>query len=275
MESIQYIWGESEEALLKDITLPLNHCNIPPKLLASLSFQQQPIPINIDNEALWYSDLVSEMAGLKCTKARAQVFQDYMQARFRLSKNRDEYSDDPPPRPKVNYRKLLLGWLFDSDNEQGAAWRSWVESRFGLITQYHKTPVPGPESTEYLHFWHKSNRATYNTNELYAQLDSVYVFCQQELKQRFFNRTHLMLYRGCTDLPDYEIEGEAVKVFNNLSSLTSDPESALRFGSKIYQVQVPMYKIVCFESLFPGSLVGEQEYMVLGGLYRVKKLTYF
>lgn len=198
-----------------------------------------------------------------------------MTHRFNLSKARyqsEAMAADPPPRPKVNYRRLLLGWLFDSDNEQGAAWRSWVESRFGLLTCFHQEPLPNPDSPEYLRYRQQCNRAIYNTNELYDQLDLLYCFCQQELRLRYPQQEHILLYRGCADLPRYHIEGRDVKLFNNLSSFTLDPESALRFGSKVYEVKVPLTKVACFELLMPRSLEGEQEFMVLGGLYSVTRM---
>ncbi|MDG3085012.1 NAD(+)--dinitrogen-reductase ADP-D-ribosyltransferase [Vibrio hannami] len=243
-------------------------------MLASLSYQQRPIPIDIDNLQVWNKELFQALDISHSIDERVATFQEYMQVRFRLSKEDDRFNDDPPTRAKVDYKKLLLGWLFDSDNEQGAAWRSWVESRFGLITRYHGEPIGPPDSESELRFRQLCAKAIHNTNELYSQLDALYQFCQHELNFRFPSASHLTLYRGCADLPEYSIEDKEVHLFNNLSSLTSDPESALRFGTKVYEVRVPKFKVVCFDSLLPGSLNGEQEYMVLGGLYQGRKVNF-
>lgn len=100
------------------------------------------------------------------------------------------------------------------------------------------------------------------------QLDLLYTFCQQELRHRYHPAQHLTLYRGSRGPLFAQAEECPVKLFNNLSSFTLDPEEALRFGPRVMQVKVPLSKIVCFDGLLPG-LQGEQEYMVLGGLYRV------
>ncbi|MGB5445058.1 MAG: NAD(+)--dinitrogen-reductase ADP-D-ribosyltransferase [Psychromonas sp.] len=276
MDAFIYSCSDNEARLLKQISLPLNHCNIPSRLLASLAYQEQPIPLEIDGISALYPNLFRALLKADCPEIRANHFKQFMASRFHLLNGscRDQKLVDPPPRPKVNYRRLLLGWLFDSDNAQGAAWRSWVESRFGLLTLFHQELLPGPDSLEYLHFRQKCTRAIYNTNELFEQLDLLYSFCQQELRLRYPDTDHLNLYRGCTEPAEYMIGGHSVKLFNNLSSFTSDSESALRFGSKVFVVRIPLCKIACFESLLPRSLEGEQEFMVLGGLYKVQQVIF-
>lgn len=274
-EGSVYTPDKDEERLLRQITFPLNYCNVPSWLLASVAYQAHPIPIKIDGVDNWYARLFAFLKRESDPAARARLFQDFMTARFHLTRFNRQKTDeeDLTPRPKVNYRRLLLGWLFDSDNEQGAAWRSWVESRFGLVTCFHKESVSDPDSPEYLRFRQECTKAIYNTNELYNQLDLLYCFCQQELRLRYPEAEYLTLYRGCAALPEYMINEQAVRLFNNLSSFTADPESALRFGSKVFAVRVPLSKIACFEALLPNSLEGEQEFMVLGGLYKAEKVN--
>ena len=276
MDKHIYSPGQTELRLLQEITLPLNHCNVPSRLLASLGYQHQPVPLQIDGVFNWHPQLFIDLQALETPAERADYFKAFMDVRFSLSKesNKLRYRDDPPPRPKVNYRRLLLGWLFDSDNVQGAAWRSWVESRFGLLTLFHTESLSDPDSPEYMRFRQSCTKAIYNTNELYEQLDLLYGYCQHELSLRHPHIQHLTLYRGSTELPGYIIDGQPVMLFNNLSSFTADEESALRFGSKVFSVRVPLTKIVCFESLLPRSLQGEQEYMVLGGLYLVERVKF-
>jgi len=263
-----------ESAVLRHIALPLNHCNLPARELAGLYYQQQPVPLQLDGVTTLYHELFARLEKIPGAAERAEYFEDYMAVRFRLPEAGLEPNDaaGEPPRPKMNYRRLLLGWLFDSDNDQGAAWRSWVESRFGLLTCFHKHPLYGPDSFEYLRFRQACARATYNTNELDSQLDLLYSFCQYELQQRYPDSPHITLYRGCAEPRLYRLGGETVKLFNNLSSFSCDPEEAQRFGSRIFATRVPLTKIVCFDSLLPRTLGGEQEYMVLGGLYRVQQV---
>ncbi|MFM2482081.1 NAD(+)--dinitrogen-reductase ADP-D-ribosyltransferase [Celerinatantimonas sp. YJH-8] len=273
MEPLKYSCSPLELELLQKVTLPLNHCSIPSWLLASLGYQRHPIPLEIDGINTWYPTLCQMLQTLKTSSERAAYFDHFMTLRFGLNTKQAPIHDEVSQcRPSVNYRRLLLGWLFDSDNDQGAAWRSWVESRFGLLTLYHEHPVPSPESSEYLQFRKKCTRAIYNTNELYDQLDLLYCFCQQELQLRYPNQDTLTLYRGCLDLPHYQIEHQSVWLFNNLSSFTIDEEAALRFGSKVFSVAVPLTKIACFDSLLPGRLAGEGEFMVLGGLYQATRI---
>ena len=62
---------------------------------------------------------------------------------------------------------------------------------------------------------------------------------------------------------------------NNLSSFTSDAEVAWEFGSSVWEVKVPVAKIVFFSGLLPKSLLtGESEYLVLGGHYNVRTLIF-
>lgn len=261
----------TEAELLNDIALPINRCNVPARVLASLAFQQHPVPLQIDAIHNRHPDLFDALSKASDHDNRADYFREFMAFRFRLpeGKYKERWKDDPPPRPKINYRRLLLGWLFDSDNSQGAAWRAWVESRFGLLTRFHGEPIPGHDSIEYMRFRQACAKAMYHTNELETQLDFLYSYCQIELRHYHPNETHLKLYRGCNELPEHIINGKPVKLFNNLNSFTSNPDAALSFGTKVVSVQVPLEKIACFDSLLPRALTGEQEYMVLGGLYEV------
>lgn len=256
------------------LTGPCNRCNLPPALIASLDYQRQPIPIELDGVKLHYRDLFLRLDQLTTAQQRASCFADYMAVHFRLPGHElaPWAEAEPVPRPQANYRRLLLGWLFDSDSDAGAAWRLWVESRFGLRTLYHKEPIPTADSGPYFRFMQAGVRATYNTNDLASQLDLLYSYCQYELAQRHPGHSHLSLYRGGHEQADIAADGSLQLQFNNLSSFTQQQDEAYRFGSCIYAVQVPLTKIVCFDALLPTTLGGEREYMVLGGRYRVERV---
>jgi NAD+--dinitrogen-reductase ADP-D-ribosyltransferase len=195
-----------------------------------------------------------------------------MQLRFGVQPAKRKKSD-LPGNIQSHYRTLLLGWIFDPNSASGALWRHWVESRFGLLTRYHHTPIAEPDSVDYLHYLTLTTSVFTDHQGLFEQLDFLYFYCQLELKLRMSHQTHLVLYRGFSNLDIQQLEGESVAHLNNLSSLSSDPEMAFQFGTHIVRVSVPLYKVVCFDSLLPRILHGEQEYMVLGGLYQVERLT--
>ena len=263
-----------ERTLLAQLTLPLNRCNVPAPVLASLAFQQYPVSLQLDGIETFYPELFDRLVCCRDARQRVSIFNDYMAVRFRLpeAKLNLRPDADPVPRPQSNYRKLLLGWLFDSDSDAGAAWRQWVESRFGLRTIYHHELIPPQDSDAYLRYMRACVRATYQTNDLAGQLDLLYCFCQYQLAHLYPQQQHLTLFRGSSESPRYHLEQQPVLVLNNLSSCSSDEDEAYRFGPKVVELQVPLSKIVCFGTLLPRGLNGEHEYMVLGGIYRVKRV---
>ncbi len=260
---------------LHDLCLPLNHCNLPGWLIASQTYLQLPSPLTLDSGARFHRDVWPSLDALSTPSERARCFDDYMAVHFRLPGHdlTPWPAVEPIPRPHRHYRRLLLGWMFDSDSEDGAAWRGWVESRFGLRTGYHAGLLGDPRDNEddialgqYRRAW---QRATWQTHELSRQLDLLYSFCQYELRRRYPDQQHLPLYRGSQQpLP----RGDSTCLFNNLGSCTAELEEAYRFGGRVCAVLVPLSKIVCFDTLLPGSLGGEAEYMVLGGWYRVTRV---
>lgn len=262
--TLQYAASDAEQQRLTQLCIPFNRCNIPAWLLASTSYQARPIPLLLDSITTWYQPLFDELALLPDAGTRADAFERFMQQRFDLS----ALADEPPQRAKLNYRRMIIGWLFDSDSEQGAAWRGWAESRFGLLTQFHRQPLSTPESVSYGHYRQHSFAATNNSNEIFEQLDLLYQFCQLQLTEQWQGQSHLTLYRGSARLDELSDIAAGVVQFNNLSSFAATAASASQFGSCVYQVAIPISKIVCYESLLPNIMTGEQEFMVLGGLYR-------
>ncbi len=89
------------------------------------------------------------------------------------------------------------------------------------------------------------------------------------------NQTHITLYRGINAFDEHQIQMEndkdrVVMRLNNLASFSSDREVACCFGDIILTVDVPLSKLVFFNTLLPmHGLKGEAEYLVIGGDYRV------
>ncbi|WP_166434176.1 NAD(+)--dinitrogen-reductase ADP-D-ribosyltransferase [Vibrio viridaestus] len=263
---------QEEAQYLKRLTVSLNRINIPSALFASLSYQSNPIPVELDGVSNWYAQLFADLKGMTNKTERYHLFSEFMSHRFSLKANlQADREEHRILRSKLSYKRIILGWLFDSNSEQGAALRGWVESRFGLQTNYHSGLVADSDSDTYWAYRQKWHKATHNTNELFAQLDLLYCYCQLELSLLYPHSDHVTLYRGCINSPEIDSHPN-ISLMSNISSFTFDPETAMLFGSKLYEVSVPLWKIVCFDDLLPGSLAGENEYLVLGGLYKTHTL---
>ncbi|WP_210394709.1 NAD(+)--dinitrogen-reductase ADP-D-ribosyltransferase [Motiliproteus sediminis] len=267
--------------LPKGTYLPINRCNLPATILGGLTFQQQPVPLQIDGVAHLHADLFRRLDELDSADARVRQFEDYLDVHFRL--------DDPSAagfkpggrgRPKATWRRTLRGWFFDTDSREAAVLKSWVESRFGLLPRFHQAPIRDFSGEAYLAYLEARARGLYNTNSLEAQLDLVYSFCQYQLSQQ--QQSHLLLYRGVNrpeqleQLPGCSPAGDALPalLLNNLNSFSCSVERASEFGDRVLAIRVPCEKVFCYDALFPGQLNGEGEYVVIGGLYQPECWVY-
>jgi len=53
-----------ERSLLAELTLPINRCNVPAPVLASLIFQEHPIQLQLDGVETFYSELFDRLGYL-------------------------------------------------------------------------------------------------------------------------------------------------------------------------------------------------------------------
>lgn len=257
--------------------LPINRCNLPAVILGSLTFQRHPAHLLLDGVHELHKDLFARLAAAGYSALRAEQFMNYMAVHFRLDAL-DEvgYAQGSRiDRGKADYLRLLRGWFFDADGREGAVWKGWVESRFGLLPRYHGMPIHSPSDESYRTYLEARSAGLYNTNALEAQLDLLYAYCQYELAARYPCQTHVRLYRGVNRMAGYETLKELdrhhrVVLLNNLSSFTSERSRAEEFGDVIISAEVPLAKIVSFDQLLPVSLKGENEVMVIGGVYEVR-----
>lgn len=255
--------------------LPINRCNLPPVILGSLSYQQHPVPLFLDGVAELHRALFLTLAHLETPDQRALRFREYMTANFRLDHLEEAGFDASRPtrgRPKADYLRMLRGWLFDADGREAAVLKSWVESRFGLLPRSHRGPLGDCTGDNYFAFLAARAQGLCNTNALESQLDLLYSYCQYELALRWPNRRHLRLFRGLNRLEEHEVLARpdryrAVLLLNNLNSFTSNRERACEFGDYILEAAVPLPKILFFPGLLPDLLRGEEEYLVIGGVY--------
>jgi len=259
--------------------LALNHCNFPPVILGSLTFQRFPEPLIIDGVATFHADLFVQLDILEDAPARAEKFHDFMVVKFRLDSPEDAGGVLGKDRAKADYLRVLRGWFFDSDGREAAVLKSWTESRFGLTVRHHKGALQDADDPAFGQFLKDRADGLHNTNALEAQLDLVHAFCQYELARRYLGGTHLTLYRGVNRLNDFEVlevrsRSDQVLLLNNVNSFTIDRDTAGEFGDYILTVQVPLAKVFFFSGLLPGRMMGEHEYIVLGGVYEVTIATF-
>ena len=253
-----------------------NRCNLPPWAIASQEFQERPEPLELEGARSTDRRLFALLAATADPVERGEIFHDYVSVKFRLHEWQ-EHRDSARASLRHSYLRFIANWGADSNGHSGAVLKSWVENRFGLPATFHRGRLrDDPAARE--RYDRDRMRGAAKTMGVSMQLDLLYTFCQDELRRRHPGVTHLTLYRGTHDPEEYglDVGGDGTLVrLNNLSSFTSDRETAWEFGSSVWKVQVPIPKIVFFSGLLPRHLLeGESEHLVLGGEYRVKPLLY-
>lgn len=255
-----------------------SRCNLPPWVIASQEFQDNPQPLEIDGVRATDRRLFALLASTADPEQRGQVFHDYLSVKFRLHEW-NQHQASARASLRHSYLRFLTNWGVDSNGHAGAVLKAWVESRFGLRATYHQGRLDADPAAQARYAADRMKGAA-QTMGVSMQLDLLYTFCQDELRRRYPLETHLPLYRGTHDPEEYAVhdtpapDASLVRL-NNLSSFTSDRETAWEFGSSVWEVRIPLPKIVFFSGLLPRHLLeGESEFLVLGGEYRVKPLRY-
>jgi NAD+--dinitrogen-reductase ADP-D-ribosyltransferase len=253
----------------------LNRCNLPAVILGGLTYQAHPVPLELDGVRPLHKDLLDRLDAIPSHDARARAFVDYMCVHFRLE-HLEEAGLQPGRHKRVNanYLRLLRGWSFDPDGREGAVLKAWVESRFGLLARHHAGPLGGRDSEARHAYLRQAAAGLYATNAVEAQLDLLYTYCQHELACRHPGASHLTLYRGVNRIAQHEVlerlgGGRYRVLLNNLSSFSRSRERADEFGDQVLEARVPLPKVFFFDGLLPGRLEGEDEVVVIGGVYEV------
>lgn len=257
--------------------LPINRCNLPADILGGLTYQRHPTPLQIDGVAHLHKPLWTLLDDIPGAGERAERFAVYMENHFCLRHPEDAgfVKGQSGARAKASYLRVVRGWAFDSESREAAVLKGWVESRFGLTPRHHGEPLREPGSTAWQRYVEIRAQGLRGTNALEVQLDLLYAYTQYELARQFPQRTHLRLYRGVNRLAEHETvqdsrPGEKVLLLNNINSFSRSRERAGEFGDDLLAVDVPLPKLAFFSRLLPGMLRGEDEYVVIGGLYRVR-----
>lgn len=245
--------------------------------LASYEFNTNPLPLHIAGTREASAGLFAQLEQQTAYDACGQIFQDYMCVVFGFEPEQRLRSDAAGRRRYRNsYLKLIQDWGLDSNNAQGAVFKGWVESRFGLFPNYHKQRLANFMDHDWLVYIEEKMHSRYHNNCIYMQLDLLYEYCQWVIT-RFHKpaATHKTLYRGINALDAHQLwqnaAGETILSCNSVVSFTDRRSIASEFGSVILEVEVPMVKLIFFTDLLPQhALHGEAEYLVIGGQYQVK-----
>lgn len=256
-----------------------NLVGLPTGLVASCAYNDHPVPLRISGVREMNANLF-EMLSQSTDVADAGVgFNCYMMAMFGLDPEQQERPANggtKPRRYRSSYLRLIKGWGYDSNGREGAVLKGWVESRFGIFPTFHKEIIQRISSRAWITYVEEKMSSRFHNNAIYTQLDLLFEFCQWVLEHRAAHGvTHLTLYRGINSFDEHQIveridKHTVVMRLNNLASFSSERDIADCFGDVILTARVPIHKIVFFNTLFPvHPLKGEDEYLVIGGEYRV------
>jgi NAD+--dinitrogen-reductase ADP-D-ribosyltransferase len=252
-------------------------CEIPPWIIAAREFNEDPQPLVIAGTQRADRSLFERLDTIASQSARAEVFDDYMSVKFYLHQWSDETAG-ARHAIKNSYVRFLRGWGVDSNLIEGAVLKGWVESRFGLLPNYHKRPIKKSSEDDYTPYEIDRMRGHSRTNSIHEQFDLLYRYTQYELARSDPGRRWLTLYRGTYDTHEHEVtERVSRRVYyvrlNNLVSFTTDPERAWEFGTTVWSVQVPICKVFFYGDLLPRSILkGENEHLIIGGEFRVTEV---
>jgi NAD+--dinitrogen-reductase ADP-D-ribosyltransferase len=256
-----------------------NLCNLPPWVIASRHFVENPQPLEITGVREGNRFLFRTLDGIADPDERARRFDDYVSVKFQLHHWDREETTSARRSIKNSYLRYLRGWGMDSSSIEGAVLKGWVESRMGLGPTFHREPIAGPESPAYARYALDRMKGSARTNAIHAQLDLLYTFTQYELARRLPGERWLTLWRGQNDVGDHEVIERPERRrwlvrLNNLCSFTDDRERAWEFGSMVWEARVPLARVVFVSAFFPRSILkGEREHLVIGGETPVRVLA--
>jgi len=257
-----------------------NLVGVPTGLIASTAFNAFPVPLHISCVRDANRSLFTMLGEAENAETAAGMFESYMATMFDLD-DQDRDGRGPARFRASSYLRLLRGWGYEANSPEGAVLKGWVESRFGLFPTFHKAPISRFSGPTWIAYVEEKMSSRFHSNAILSQLDLLYEFCQWSLG-RFHSvgRKHRTLYRGTNNFEEHQLverldKRRVVVRLNSLLSFTCERELAESFGDIILEVEVPTVKILFFNLLLPKhALKGEGEFVVIGGDYEAKALTY-
>jgi NAD+---dinitrogen-reductase ADP-D-ribosyltransferase len=255
-----------------------NRCNLPPWVIASRRFDEDPRPIVIQGVREENRFLFDVLDRTPDPGERARRFDDWMDVRFQLHQWQAQATSGARRSLRNGYVRFLRGWGMDASSVEGAVLKGWVESRMGIAPTFHREPLGGRDGAAFGRYVADRTRGHARTSAIDAQLDLVYTFTQYELARRHPGERWLTLWRGQNDLAAHEVvealgPREWVLRMNNLCSFTDDRERAWEFGDVVLEARVAIPRIFFAGHLLPRSiLTGERELLVIGGELRLRRV---
>jgi NAD+--dinitrogen-reductase ADP-D-ribosyltransferase len=253
-----------------------NRCNLPPWVIASREFNEEPRALEIQGVRDANAFLFRSLEALPDPAERAARFDDWISVRFQLHHWQEQATPSARRSLRSSYLRFLRGWGVDSSSLEGAVLKGWVESRMGIPPTFHRERIDGREGPAYARYERDRMQGSARSSAIQDQLDLVYTFTQYELARRLPGTRWLTLYRGQHDAEEDVVEElpgrEQVVRLNNLCSFTDDVERAWEFGSTVWEAQVAVPRIFCASWLFPRSILrSEREVLVVGGELKVRR----
>lgn len=261
-----------------------NLVGVPAPILSSTAFNAHPRRLSIAGACEAHSGLFSLLERSHDLNEAHDMFVHYLSIAFGLRKPEPQELSSlgraEQRRWRSSWRKLLQGWGMDANGPAGAVLKGWVESRFGLVPSFHKATLARFPSPAWINYLQEKAASRYNNNNINQQLDLLFEFCQWALRRRHAPGAatpvrHLQLWRGSNRCEEQVVAGSlknrsCTVRLNSLVSFSLSPEAASCFGDWVFEVQVPMCKVLVFPELLPGQVLqGEQEVLALGGDYEV------
>lgn len=261
-----------------------NLVGVPAPWLASPGFNARPQALHIAGTRATHRGLFALLERAPTLAEAQAVFAHYMALSFGLGK---------PPRPapepaapataearrwRCSYLKLLQGWALDANGAAGAVLKGWVESRFGLVPQFHQDPLERYPSAAWMRYLEQKASGRWHNNAIWPQLDLLYEYAQWALARHapLGPGPRVRLWRGSTRCEEQLVAGTLAQRrctlrLNNIVSLSRSREDAECFGDWIFTVDLPLAKVLVFPGLLDSRAVhGEDEVIALGGDFEVE-----
>ncbi len=255
-----------------------NRCNLPPWVIASREFDENPRPIELQGVREENRFLFDLLDRIDDPDERGRKFDDWMNVRFQLHQWQAQETAGARRSLKNGYLRFLRGWGVDASSVEGAVLKGWVESRMGIPPTFHREPIEGEDGPARARYVADRTRGHAWTSAIDAQLDLLYTYSQYELSRRLPGQRWITLWRGQNRLEDHHVvetlgPREWVLRLNNLCSFTDDAERAWEFGDAVLEARLAAARVFFAGHFLPRSVLrGEREILVVGGEIRVRRL---